>query len=154
MSGLGEDWAPGAEPGLGSVRVELEEGRTAYEPGEEVAGTVSWELPADKPPEHAPTRAPTRVEVRLAWYTLGRGDRDTEIVASQTLEAPGVSDRRSFRFRLPDGPYSFSGKLISLVWTVEAVLEPGSRAGRVDLVVSPTGREILLHPELVEKETR
>jgi hypothetical protein len=151
--GAGPEQGTEQSPEQGPVRVELEDGRTAYRPGEEVTGTVSWELPGDKSPEDAPTRAPTRVEVRLAWYTRGRGDRDTEIVASQVFEAPGVSDRRSFRFRLPDGPYSFSGKLISLVWTAEAVLEPGSRPGRADLVVSPTGKEVLLHPELAEKET-
>lgn len=129
-------------PESGPIRVELEGGRTAFRPGEEVAGTVSWD-----PGGPAPDRAPEQAEVRLAWYTRGRGDRDSGIVASETLEGPGVSDRRSFRFRLPDGPYSFSGKLISLVWTVEAVLEPGGRAGRADLVVSPTGGEVLLHPE-------
>jgi len=151
MSLFGGGRTPGPEEDQssqqGPVRVGLEDGRTAYRPGDEVAGTVSWEVPGDTSPEDASTRAPTQAEVRLAWYTVGRGDRDTEIVASQALEAPGVSDRRSFRFRLPDGPYSFSGKLISLVWTVEAVLEPGSRAGRADLVVSPTGKEVRLQTE-------
>ncbi len=139
----------GSDGGPGPIRVELEGGRDAYRPDEEVAGSVSWDLGAEAsgaPPEEA--------EVRLAWYTRGRGDRDTEVVASQVLEAPGLSDRRSFRFRLPNGPYSFSGKLISLVWTVEAVIEPGSRAGRADLVVSPTGKEVLLYPELAEKEPK
>ncbi len=136
MSEIGAGRDPERAPDPSPVRVELEGGRAAYRPGEEVAGTVSWK-PGGEAPEHA--------EVRLAWYTRGRGERDAEVVASQVLEAPAVSDRRSFRFRLPDGPYSFSGNLVSLVWTVEAVLEPGSRAGRADLVVSPTGREVLLH---------
>ncbi len=127
-----------SETEQGPIRVELDGGRSAYRPGDEVAGTVSWDL-GDEAPESA--------EVRLAWYTRGRGDRDSEVVAAQALEAPAPAERRSFRFRLPDGPYSFSGKLISLVWTVEAVVEPESRAGRVELVVSPTGEEILLHPE-------
>lgn len=46
--------------------------------------------------------------------------------------------------RLPADPYSFSGTLISLVWALEVVAEPGGAAGRIDVVVSPTGNEIRL----------
>jgi hypothetical protein len=85
------------------------------------------------------------VELRLIWYTEGKGDQDIGVVESEPFATPAAEDRRGFSFRLPDGPYSFSGKLISLVWALEVVAEPGSRAQRLRLVVSPSKREIHIH---------
>jgi hypothetical protein len=142
---------------MGWIQIDLEGGRTAYQPGDEVRGRVLWDLQADPdaaagaPPEHAPDRA----EVRLVWLTRGRGDRDSDVVVTQELPSPASADRRELRLRLPvSGPYSFSGTLISLVWAVEVVLEPGERAVRKEIVVSPTGREVLLHPELAGQEEK
>jgi len=92
----------------------LDEARSVFAPGEEVAGSVSWQLPA----------APERVALRLFWRTDGRGTEDLEVALEEVFEAPGERDRRSFLFRLPAGPYSFSGKLISLSWGLELVAEP------------------------------
>jgi hypothetical protein len=115
------------------VRIDLENGRTAFLPGEELTGTVSWSLdPGEKPAESA--------EVHLLWFTRGKGTRDADVIATERLEgAPSRSDRRDFRFRLPVGPYSVSGKLVSIVWAVEAVLDPRPRAERVGLTVTTTG---------------
>jgi hypothetical protein len=126
------------------VRIDLENGRTAFLPGEELTGTVSWSLdPGEEPAGSA--------EVHLLWFTRGKGTRDAEVIATERLPgAPSRSERRDFRFRLPAGPYSVSGKLVSIVWAVEVVLDPGERAERVEIVVSPTGREVLLHGDLKE----
>lgn len=120
------------------IQVDTAEGRLSFVPGDTVEGVASWHL--DSPPES--------VELRLVWYTEGKGDQDLQIVQTVSFAQPGADDRRAFRVTLPAGPYSFSGKLISLAWALEVVAEPGSRAGRAALVVSPTGREILLHPGL------
>ena len=42
------------------------------------------------------------------------------------------------------GPWSFVGELITLVWAIEAVVEPGDHAARIEIAVSPTGRPIRL----------
>ena len=88
------------------------------------------------------------VELRLFWYTQGKGDQDVGVVATVPFPEPASQDRRDFRIPLPLGPYSFSGKLISLMWALEVVAEPGSRAGRLEITVSPTRREIQLQPHL------
>jgi hypothetical protein len=119
---------------MSSIQVETRDGVTSFRPGDEVEGTVRWRL--DQPPQ--------TIELRLFWYTEGKGDQDVGVVETIPLADPGVEDRRPFRFRLPLGPYSFSGKLISLLWAVEAVAEPGDTAGRLEITVSPTGREIVL----------
>ncbi|MFN2385334.1 MAG: hypothetical protein ABR576_03450 [Thermoanaerobaculia bacterium] len=119
---------------MNTLQVALEDGRTTFRPGEEVRGAASWSLEA--PPE--------TVEVRLFWHTQGKGDQDVDVVEKTVLPGAGQTDRREFHFRLPDGPYSFSGKLISLVWSIEVVALPGDLAGRADIVLSPTGREIVV----------
>jgi hypothetical protein len=59
-----------------------------------------------------------------------------------------VQGRRAFRFVVPEEPYSFSGKLISLTWALEAVAQPGERMGRRELVVGPGAREVVLGTQL------
>ena len=55
-----------------------------------------------------------------------------------------MHDDRSFSLRLPREPYSFSGKLISLVWALELIVEPGSNVTRQELVMSASGKEVVL----------
>jgi len=117
------------------IQVETRDGRTAFNPGEEVEGTVRWQL-VDRPPRS--------LEVRLFWYTEGKGGRDVGVVETLPLANPGSEGHQPFRFRLPDGPYSFSGKIIHLRWAIEAVAEPSDRAERLDIIMSPSGREIVL----------
>ena len=110
----------------------------AFRPGEEIAGAAGWEL----------ERAPKSAEVRLFWRTRGKGTEDVLVVEAISFPEPQAAEARPFQFRTPDGPYSFSGKLISLIWALELVVEPDAEAARLELVISPTGQEILL-PENV-----
>jgi hypothetical protein len=118
------------------LQLETRDGANAFLPGETVEGTASWQL--DPPAE--------TVELRLLWYTQGKGDQDVGVVATLAFPEPVAKDRRAFSLQLPEGPYSFSGQLISLLWALELVAEPGSRASRLEITVSPTRREILLAP--------
>jgi len=133
------------------IEIGLEGSRASFRPGEEVAGAVAWSV-AEEPGSEATAAAPERAVVRLAWFTRGKGDRDSGVAAEVELPEPAASDRRDFRLRLPEGPYSVSGKLVSVVWVVEAILEPGERAQHVEIVVSPTGREVRLYPDAPEFE--
>ena len=61
------------------------------------------------------------------------------------FEAPLPADRRPFKLRLPEEPYSFAGKLVSLSWALELVALPSDRdAARVDIVVGPEQRPLIL----------
>lgn len=116
------------------IQVQIRDGYTAFRPGDVVEGTILWQLEP----------GPTEVEARLFWYTRGKGDQDVGIVETLPYANPAPTDRRQFRFHLPEGPYSFSGKLISLEWAIEVVAQPGDVAGRRGITVSPTGDEIRL----------
>jgi hypothetical protein len=119
---------------MNDLQIHVADGAATFRPGEEVRGTASWSLEED----------PKSVELRLFWRTEGKGTQDVGVAETVRFEGAGQQDRRDFHLRLPPAPYSFSGKLVSLVWALEVVAEPGSFAGRQDIVVSPTGREIVL----------
>jgi len=119
--------------GSNLLSIELKDNRTALEPGETVVGEASWQV------DHAKS-----VQVRLFWYTGGQGTRDVQIIESKPNADAPPAGQTSFSFQVPDEPYSFSGKLISLIWAVELVIEPGDHSTRAEFVMSPGGREILL----------
>ena len=119
------------------ITIALQDGRDRCAPGEMLEGTFSWSV------DHEPDA----LEVRLFWHTAGKGTRDVGIVDVLRLASPGRSgEAQPFRFRIPEGPYSFSGTLITLAWAVEAVVLPSDESAAAALVVSPTGREIVLTP--------
>lgn len=125
---------------MSKLQLGLRENRTAFSPGEELAGAALWECDAP----------PTLAEIRLVWSTKGKGSEDAAVVDRVSFDVPQAGDTRPFTLRLPAAPYSFSGKLISLVWAVELVLQPGNRCERREIVVAPNGVEVLL-PRGAEK---
>ena len=90
---------------MNELRINLEQNRTAFEPGEELTGIAGWRL--ESPPR--------TLELRLFWFTRGKGTEDVGVVATVRFDQPLSDETRPFRFRLPAAPYSFSGKLISLI---------------------------------------
>jgi len=116
------------------IRLGLRENKTAFRPCEPIAGAVLWEF--EKVPEFA--------EVRLIWFTRGKGTEDGAIFGTVKLDAPPAADTREFSFQAPNGPYSFSGTLIALIWAVEFVAKPGSEFQRIEITISPDAREIAL----------
>lgn len=117
---------------MSELRIDVESDRRNFTPGEGLAGRVSWRV----------DETPSSAELRLFWYTRGKGDKDVQVVDAVPFANPQSSDRREFRLPLPKEPYSFSGKLITLTWALELLVEPGSHVERRELVMSPSGQEI------------
>jgi hypothetical protein len=116
------------------IRLGLRENRTAFAPGEAISGAVLWEFSERK----------RLIEVRLVWSTKGKGTEDAATVAVQAMDTTKPADTGTFSFAAPDAPYSFDGTLIALVWAVECVVEPGDEFQRIEIVIAPGGREIVL----------
>jgi hypothetical protein len=116
------------------IRLGLRENRTTFASGETIAGAVLWEFPERR----------TLIEVRLVWSTKGKGTEDGATVAVQAMNTSQAADTGTFSFAAPDAPYSFDGTLIALVWAVECVVEPGDEFQRIEIVIAPGGREIVL----------
>jgi len=117
------------------IEIVTAEDRRQFLPGEHLGGTVRWQL--SDPPE--------AVEVRLVWFTDGRGDRDADVVDVVRYDGLPKSGEKDFAIELPHAPYSFSGKLITLTWALEAVVLPGETAERVELEIGPDGRAVDLY---------
>lgn len=120
---------------MNTAHLETLENRTRYRPRDVVEGVAGWELEAP----------PASAEVRLFWHTSGKGDQDVVVVATHAFKNMQATDAQIYQLRIPDvGPYGFSGKLITLQWSVELVVEPGHHVQRIDLSVSATGEEVRL----------
>lgn len=108
------------------------DGGDAFAPGETLRGTLQW----------MEEEAPEAVELNLLWYTEGRGDRDVGVARSLRIESPAAIGSSGFEFEAPSGPYSCSGRLVSVRWALEAVLQPGQQTARAELVLAPGAREV------------
>ena len=117
------------------LKIEIQGGKTNFLPGEKISGMAMWQV--EKPPQE--------IEVRLFWYTSGKGTQDIGLVDTVRFTNPTQSNARAFKLELPVAPYSFSGSIISLIWALELVVEPSGETERMEVTVSPSGKEILLH---------
>ena len=120
---------------MSDLSLQFENMAAKFKPGETVRGLAGWRLDT----------ATTSIDLRLFWYTEGKGTQDVTIVHSTTLEHPQQTQSYPFQFELPPSPYSFSGKLISLIWAVELVVRPSKESTRQTFTMSPTAEEIELH---------
>ncbi len=118
---------------MDELTIETADGRRNYRPGESLAGVVRWRL----------SRVPQTIELRLFWRTVGGGTSDVGLSSTVSFEQPNQQESRPFLFVAPASPVSFSGKLISLIWALELVATTSSECARLDLVISPTGEELV-----------
>jgi len=116
------------------LHILLDDNRKTFQPGEAITGQIRWMR--DDAPRHA--------ELRLCWNTRGKGTTDSDVAVSLPLPNLRPRESQSFTLRAPEQPYSFSGKLISLVWALEFVLDDEDSLERIELVIAPGGREIEL----------
>ena len=119
---------------MSDLNIQISGGKTQFLPGEEIKGRITWRL---NPKDHA-------LELRLFWFTQGKGTSDVGIVGKIPFENPLREGGSDFRFVLPDAPHSFSGRLISLVWALELVALKTKAAQRVEFIMGPDGGEITL----------
>jgi hypothetical protein len=116
---------------MSPLSIAIADDKHAFKPGDSLAGHVSWDV-----------SEVTSAELQLFWYTRGKGTGDVGIVDTLVFANPQTTDQRSFQFKLPDTPYSFSGKLISILWAIELIVEPETAVERREFVMSPTGKEV------------
>lgn len=94
----------------------LDRGKTAYQPGELLAG--GWRLVGT--PDPGDVRG---VEVTIGWYTEGKGDDDSAAHLTTTMtaaecEADDFTRDHRFETVLPPTPQSYRGLLFSIRWRV------------------------------------
>lgn len=117
---------------MSTLNVETTGGHTEFQPGDDIEVELQWEL--DEPAQ--------AIELRLVWNTAGKGTTDVQVVRVERIEEPSVSDRRRMTLQAPRSPYSFSGKLVSIVWALELVALPKEESARLEIVIGPAGKEV------------
>ncbi len=116
--------------------IHVETDYDAYYPGTDILVTVTWDF----------DRKPDAIELRLTWSTSGKGTRDIASVSTYHFVPESMAGTIQRTHPLPWGPYSFSGKLVSLIWAVEAVALPKEQSARKEFVMGPGAREVLIGP--------
>ncbi len=109
--------------------------RDVYCPGEQLAGKVKWSAVSD---------GSESLAIRMLWYTQGKGDRDYKTMDSVELSLTGTMSVASFEFVVPHRPISFSGKLISLHWGVEVVVNPSKQSALAEFALCDQMTKIVL----------
>ncbi|MDB4766206.1 hypothetical protein OAG71_00815 [bacterium] len=124
------------------ITIELKSGiEPKFQPGDSIAGNVRW---ADLP------ESTEDLEVRLIWFTIGKGDQDSQFVDVKKVNSPSSKGFVDFEFVAPHRPNSFAGKLIALEWAVEVIAFPQREAEQAKLTISPAKGDLVLKP--VESE--
>jgi hypothetical protein len=116
------------------LSIDLTEQKTEFRPAEEIHGTIRWNLQDN----------PESIEVSLFWRTEGKGAQDVGVIETKKFDNPGSLAQKEFKFKIPPQPYSFAGKLISIIWAIEAAAYPTEETTRQQITVSSTGQEVLL----------
>ena len=119
---------------MDSLQIILARSSGEFEPGNDLVGQLTWNL----------AKAPDRVELRLFWSTFGVGIAESKVIEAVTFERLLTFDSRPFKFRLPQFPYSYRGKLMSLSWVLEATAFPSRRNVRKHFIMGPEGKEVVL----------
>lgn len=116
------------------ISLNLTEGKTAFAPGENLTGIVRW----------SGEQCPAWLELRLFWYTEGKGTQDLGVATTERFSELAVSGERSFRLPAPAHPPSCSGQLVSIRWALELVSADDQPVVKQNLVIAPGAREIVL----------
>lgn len=93
-----------------SIGIELRETREFFVPGDILRGRLCWNSEFQ----------PSTIELRLGWYVEGKDYRDVMSHAKNVYKMDRLVGIQDFEIALPIGPYSYTGKLFSLRWIIEA----------------------------------
>jgi len=99
------------------------EAEPRFAPGSVISGNVSFTPDAETEVQG--------VTIEIGWRTEGKGNEDQETVWDHEEEfsedigkpAPGIVKTWPFRFNLPGSPWSYTGKIVSIVWEVSVQLD-------------------------------
>lgn len=121
------------------LKLEIDDGRTRFRPGEVIAGIVTW---SDLDPEM------THLEARLIWLTTGKGTRDFELVSVSRIECAGQPKGTGrFEFMAPHRPHSCAASMLTIVWAIELIQFPAADSIDTKICIAPNREEIKLQKD-------
>ena len=106
----------------------------AFTPGKPISGRMRWRF----------DKAPQWIELRLFWFTEGKGTQDLSVVEKHRETDCPMSGERPFSFIAPAHPPSCSGKLVSIRWALEMVSDIQEQVPCIHIIIAPNAQEIVL----------
>lgn len=125
---------------MSQVKINIDNHRTAFSPGETVPVQLEWDLDQD----------PGTIILNFFWFTKGHGNREFELAQSETIEDPGTFGKTDFEFSIPPMPYSFQGKYFSLDWAFDVELSATKETFRQEITVGPGEESVILKIAQIE----
>ncbi|NDJ54778.1 MAG: hypothetical protein GYB68_17045 [Chloroflexi bacterium] len=104
--------------GARKIDIQVSVSESKFKPGDTVSASVSLYANEDV------NAKDTTVE--LIWYTEGKGDRDEGIIESMVIHSGDWSSGQSLSetvgFTLPEGPWSYRGHFITILWAIRVTV--------------------------------
>lgn len=101
--------------------------RASFQPGERISVGVGWD-----------TQEPlTLLHLETVWKTSGKGTEDVGVVSRLVIDDPQPAERRVVQIRLPQEPWSYSGRLLSIQWFLQLTAFPSESCRLMPIVISP-----------------
>ena len=124
---------------MNKIDLKLINERSSFKPGSILKGSIIWNIDI----------VPETITISLCYWTEGRGTQDAVSVAKHEVKITNSSGEQPFEFLIPNSPWSFSGKLISINWAVAAEIRSKKLFTLIPITISPTAAEINLygHPD-------
>ncbi|MDX2108319.1 MAG: hypothetical protein SFY67_18140 [Candidatus Melainabacteria bacterium] len=117
------------------LEIVLKDDKKRFLPFEVIEGKIKYDL----------SRPSKEITVDLVWTTMGKGTIDNYRADSSVISTMGSNrGEGNFRLNAPAGPYSFSGKLISIIWMISCGTENDKEIAEIEIVISPVGREVVV----------
>jgi hypothetical protein len=108
------------------IRIELKSEKNRFSPGDTFEGEAVWDFPA----------TPKLIAISLEWETQGKGDTNGEVCIEQSWAPQSPAGREAFRWTLPEGPISLSGKLFSVHWIMRIWSVNPDQEAEMKIVIS------------------
>ncbi len=118
---------------MAELEINLDSDQSCFEPGDHINGRIKWQLEKD----------PESLTLGLFWKTQGRGTEDVGVAKEITYDSPRLFGEKSFTIECPEGPYSYSGKLISIVWGIELCGKKVKGAAHRNITIAPGKKEVV-----------
>jgi hypothetical protein len=125
------------------ILLRLKDEKMTYYPGEKIRGEIEWDLANEV----------KAIMINIFWYTVGRGDQDTETVIVDKIDMPLKSGRQDFAIELPMAPYSYKGQISSLNWAVEVSTLEAKVKDAISFKLNPFDQKIKL-PEVKQERSK
>lgn len=107
-----------------AIYLNIKDDNILFLPGDEIQGEAQWQLP----------RAPAKIVVNVYWFTDGTVSTNVQGLELCSAGAEGVLP---FKFKLTAEPYSYSGKLFSISWEIEAYSVSPDERYSMPFIMSP-----------------